>query len=252
MPRYSRPSYTSIGYPPWTRGVKAIVIACAITFVLQIIVGPSFTEMFGLLPSDVLSRGYLWQLGTYIFLHDTRNILHILFNMLGLWMFGSDLERLWGTRQFIRFFFICGIGAGIIFTLLSRVSGTPDAVTIGASGAVYGVLLAFGVLFPDRIIYWLIFPIPARYFVMIMGGIALFSSVMARNSGIAHVAHLGGMICGYLYLRSGMLQRRSLGTFRGLRSRYGDWKRKRLRRKFEVYYNQRHNKDDDKWRRWKN
>jgi len=249
-----RPSHTSIGYPPWTRGVKAIVIACAIGFLLQIIVGPSITERLGLTPSDVLGHGYVWQLVTYIFLHDTRNIMHLLFNMLGLWMFGSDLEQFWGTRRFIRFFFICGIGAGILFTLLSRLTGTADTLTIGASGAVYGVLLAYGVLFPDRIIYWLIFPIPARYFVMIMGGIALFSSVMARNSGVAHVAHVGGMICGYLYLRSsGMLRNRSAGgTIRGLRSRYADWKRSRLRRKFDVYYNQKHNDDKDKWRRWKN
>jgi membrane associated rhomboid family serine protease len=230
-----------------------IVIACAIAFGLQIIAGPSFTERFGLRPNDVVSHGYLWQLVTYIFLHDTRNILHILFNMLGLWMFGSDLEQYWGTRNFTKFFFICGIGAGIIFTLLSIAQGSGETLTIGASGAVYGVLLAFGVLFPDRIIYWLIFPIPARYFVMIMGGIALFSSVMARNSGTAHVAHLGGMACGYLYLRArGIMRGRGGGGGRSLRSWYDEWRRNRLRRKFEVYYNERHKNDNDKWRRWKN
>jgi membrane associated rhomboid family serine protease len=254
MPRYSRPAYTSIGYPPWPPGVKAIVIACAITFGLQIIAGSGFTELFGLRPSDVLSHGYVWQLVTYIFLHDTRNILHILFNMLGLWMFGSDLELLWGTRSFIKFFFICGVGAGVIYTLLSLAQGTGDILTIGASGAVYGVLLAYGVLFPDRIIYYVIFPIKARYFVMIMGGIALFSSVMARNSGTAHVAHLGGMACGYLYLKGrGIMRSRRGRGVRTLRGWYDEWKRNRMRRKFEVYYNERHKKDDDnKWGRWKN
>ena len=177
--------------------------------------------------------------------------MHSLFNVRGLVMFGSDLEQLWGTRRFVRFFFICGIGAGILYTLLSR-SSIP---TIGASGAVYGVLLAFGVLFPDRIIYYIIFPIRAKYFVMIMGGLALYASVAASNSGIAHVAHLGGMACGYIYLRTtrgrSPLHSSRRGVVRSLRTRYEEWTRARLRRKFEVYYNQRH-KDDDKWGRWKN
>jgi membrane associated rhomboid family serine protease len=210
--------------------------------------GRSFTLLFGLVPSAVLYHGHLWQLVTYIFLHDTGTPFHILFNMLGLWMFGSDLEQLWGTKQFMRFFFICGIGGGILLTLLSR----SDVPTIGASGGVYGVLLAFGVLFPDRIIYYIIFPIRAKYFVMIMGGLAFYASITSSNSGIANVAHLGGMVCGYIYLRGGgILHGRGRRVTRGLRSRYEEWKRNRLRRKFEVYYNDRHN-NDNKWRRWKN
>jgi len=215
----------------------------------------AFTSRFGLTPADVLYKGHIWQLGTYIFLHDPRSIMHILFNMLGLWMFGSDLEQIWGTRQFTKFFFICGIGAGILLVLLSLLAGGDNRTTIGASGSIYGVLLAFGLLFPDRIIYWIIFPIPARYFVMIMGGIAFFSSISASGSGVAHVAHLGGMLCGFVYLKSrGALRGRGGSTFRGLRSLYDTWRRNRLRRKFDVYYNQRHNDDDDdeKWRRWKN
>ena len=248
MSRYSRPTYTRIGYPPWRPGVKTLVIACVAVFVVQIIAGRAFTLLFGLTPSEVLYHGHIWQLATYIFLHDTGNPMHILFNMLGLWMFGSDLEEHWGTRQFVRFFFICGIGAGIIYTLLSR----GDTVTIGASGAVYGILLAFGVLFPDRIIYYIIFPIRAKYFVMIMGGLAFYASVTSSGSGIAHIAHLGGMACGYLYLRGrGLFRGRGRGVTRSLRSRYQEWKRNRLRRKFEVYYNQKHN-DENKWRRWKN
>jgi membrane associated rhomboid family serine protease len=128
--------------------------------------------------------------------------------------------------------------------------------TIGASGSVYGVLLAFGMLFPDRIIYWIIFPIPAKYFVMIMGGIALFSSLSSAGSGIAHVAHLGGMLCGYLYLKRYGLGRRSSrspggGFINRLRVLYAQWRRNRLRKKFEVYYNERH-EDKERWRRWKN
>lgn len=234
-----------IGYPRWTKAVKTLIIACIIVWAVQIIdklVGDeSFTTRFGLTPYDVTHKFYLWQLGTYIFLHDTGQILHILFNMLGLWMFGSDLERLWGPKRFTQFFFICGVGGGLLMTVLRPGS---TAVTIGASGALYGILLAFGMLFPDRIIYWIIFPIPAKWFVLIMGAIAFVSSLGASGSGIAHVAHLGGMLCGFLYLKGG-------GMGGGLRWRYNQWQRNRLRKKFEVYYNDRHD-DKDRWRRWKN
>jgi membrane associated rhomboid family serine protease len=263
MSRHYRTSYSSIGFPRWTRAVKIIVIACVITFVVELISGKPFIDKFALTPDQVIKNGYVWQLVTYIFLHDRFSPLHILFNMLGLWMFGSELEQTWGTRQFTRFFFVCGIGAGVVMVVLFLLTqGDPLVSTIGASGAVYGILLAFGILFPDRIIYWVIFPIPAKYFVMILGGIALFSSLMTANSGVAHVAHLGGMLCGFIYMKSrGMLprrhhRRRISAGFR-FKDWYGQWQRRRLRRKFDVYYNRRHGNggntdDDEKWRRWKN
>ena len=258
MSRYSRTTYSSVGYPRWTRAVKIIIIACAITFIVQLVIGQPFTSAFGLTPWSVTHSGTVWQLATYIFLH--ANFLHILFNMLGLWMFGSELEQVWGTRQFTRFFFICGIGAGIAtMAVVFLFGGNPLATTIGASGAVYGVLLAFGILFPDRIIYWLIFPIPAKYFVLILGGIAFFSSISASDSGVAHVAHLGGMLCGYIYMKArGMTRRRHRRRLTvGVKDWYTQWQRRRLRRKFDVYYNRRHGSngnsdDDEKWRRWKN
>lgn len=248
MSRYTRSSFTGIGYPQWTRAVKTLVITCLIVWGVQIIDrlsgAASFTDKFGLRPADVL-QGYVWQLGTYIFLHDTGGVMHILFNMLGLWMFGSALERAWGTRQFVRFFFICGVGAGLLMVLLSLLTGRGlYSSTIGASGAVYGTLLAFGVLFPESIIYWIIFPIKAKWFVLIMGVIAFYSSLSSAGSGIAHVAHLGGMLCGFLYLKGG-------GMAGGLRARYNQWQRARLRKKFDVYYNDRHD-DKERWRRWKN
>jgi membrane associated rhomboid family serine protease len=257
MSRYYRTTYSNIGYPRWTRAVKLLIIACVVTFLVQNIMGRAFTSAFGLTPSDVIS-GSVWQLATYIFLHD--NILHILFNMIGLWMFGSELEEVWGTRQFTRFFFTCGIGAGITSLVVALLLGGYhlSVTTIGASGAVYGILLAFGMLFPDRIIYWLILPIRAKYFVMILGGIAFFSSISASNSGVAHVAHLGGMLFGYIYIKArGMSRRRHHSRISfGMKDWYGQWQRKRLRRKFDVYYNRRHgnggNTDDEKWRRWKN
>jgi membrane associated rhomboid family serine protease len=252
MSRYYRTSYSSIGYPRWGRAVKALIIASVITFVVQLLTGPLLTYYFGLTPADVVQRGFIWQLVSYIFLHGS--IMHLLFNMLGLWMFGSELEQLWGTREFTRFFFICGVGAAVIMVLLYLLSGGDSRVTtIGASGSVYGILLAFGLLFPDRIIYWIIFPIPAKYLVMILGGIAFFSSLDGSNSGIAHVAHLGGMACGFVYLRSrGIARRRGPGVLTRIRASYDRWRRDRLRRKFEVYYNRRNPDNDEKWRRWKN
>src|SRR5687768_18126484 len=109
MSRYHRTTYSSIGYPRWTRAVKILIITCCVTFLVQVFSGRAFTEMFGLTPWDVTNKGYVWQLVTYIFLHDTGGLLHLVFNMLGLWMFGSELEQVWGTRQFTRFFFICGV-----------------------------------------------------------------------------------------------------------------------------------------------
>jgi len=271
MSRYSRTTYSSIGYPRWTRAVKILIISCVITFLVQAVMErtatntfgqDSFTSTFALTPWKVIHNGAVWQLVTYIFLH--ANLLHILFNMLGLWMFGSELEQVWGTRQFTRFFFACGIGAGIAMVAVFLLfGGDPRVSTIGASGSVYGVLLAFAMLFPDRIIYWLIFPIPAKYFVMILGGLAFFSSISASSSGVAHVAHLGGMLCGYIYMKARGMSRRHHSHRRristGVKDWYGKWQRRRLRRKFDVYYNQRHGNgrsdeptDDDKWRRWKN
>ena len=242
-----RSSSWGFGVGGWTPAVKVLIISCIVAFFIQIFDrmagGPSFTFKFGLTPSSVTHNFYLWQLVTYIFLHDTGQLFHILFNMLALWMFGSELERVWSTREFTKFFFICGIGAGVLTVLLSPNS---SATTIGASGAIYGILAAYGILFPNRIIIFIIFPIPAKWFVMILGGMAFFSSLSASGSGIANVAHVGGMLCGLVYLRGGRL-------LPGIKARYDRWQRGRLRRKFEVYYNERHRDDDEqKWRKWRN
>ena len=242
-----RSSYWGFGIGGWTPAVRVLIITCVVAFFLQIFDrmagGPSFTYKFGLTPILVTQNYYLWQLVTYIFLHDPGQLFHILFNMLGLWMFGSELERFWGTRQFTKFFFICGIGAGILTVLLSPNSA---GTTIGASGAIYGILAAYGILFPDRIIIFIIFPIPAKWFVIGLGVMAFVSSLSASGSGIANVAHLGGMLCGLVYLRGGRL-------LPNLRLTYQRWQRNRLRRKFDVYYNEKHRDDDQqRWRRWRN
>src|SRR4051812_9925885 len=246
--RYTRGSGGGFGPGGWTPAVKTLIIICSVAYLLQIFDwiagGPTaLITKFGLTPAMVTHRFYLWQLVTYIFLHSPEGVLHILFNMLGLWMFGTELERLWGTREFTKFFFICGIGAAITTVLLA-----PNSIvtTIGASGAIYGILLAYGLLFPDRIIVFIIFQIPAKYFVMILGTIEFFSSVTGTGGGVAHVAHLGGLLVGFLYLRGSKV-------IPDVRARYDRWQRSRLRRKFEVYYNDRHREDDDEKRpRWKN
>jgi membrane associated rhomboid family serine protease len=141
----------------------------------------------------------LWQLFTYMFLHV--DIFHILFNMLAIWMFGGVLEEYWGTRKFLIYYFITGIGAGICYTGFSFLIGTSGVPTIGASGAVYGLLLAFGMLFPDTILLmFLLFPMKAKYAVIIFAGVEFLLSF--QITGVAHVAHLGGMLFGFIYLRN--------------------------------------------------
>jgi hypothetical protein len=133
-----------------------------------------------------------------MFLHG--GISHLFFNMFALWMFGMDIENLWGTNRFLFYYFLTGIGAGVANLFIAPLFG-PTAPTIGASGAVYGILVAFGFLFPDRPIYLYFFvPIKAKYLVVIYMVIEFFSASNSLNSGIAHVAHLGGGIIGFIYL----------------------------------------------------
>jgi len=247
--RYYSSSFGGIGPGGWSPAVKTLIIICSTAFVLTAFAsiaggGAFFNSTFGLTPAKVTHSGYLWQLVTYIFLHG--GFLHILFNMLALWMFGTELERYWGTREFTKFFFICGIGAGLITVLVSPNSTIP---IIGASGAIFGILLAYGVLFPNRTIIFVIFPIPAKWFVVIMGAMNLASLSGGGGGGVAYVTHLAGLLVGLIYLKGGRL----FGNFRGS---YDRWQRNRLRRKFEVYYNERHRDNrgngEEKWRRWKN
>lgn len=230
---HSFSGYSSGFFPP---GVKWLLIANTALFVIYFFLartefGPLF-RVFALTPAAVLHHFAIWQLVTYMFLHDPFGFGHILFNMLALWMFGRDLESTWGTRRFLNYYFICGIGAAICDVVVSGIAGNYQTSTIGASGAIYGLLLAFGLLYPDRtVLFSFLFPIKAKYFVMIMGAIAFMSSVGSSGSGISHVAHLGGMLFGYFYLRG----RFATVDISGIRRRYETWKIRRARRKFEVY-----------------
>ncbi len=227
-------------------GVRWLLIANVAIFILNFVmerldVGGLFLFL-KLTPNLVVRHGMIWQLVTYMFLHSTTDPLHILFNMLALWMIGAALEMTWGTRRFLKFYFICGIGAGICVIITALLFGQGDVATIGASGAIYGLLLAFGLLFPDTTMFFLVFPIKAKYLVMILGGLALFFSLSGGNSGISNVAHLGGLLVGFLYLRGPMMQIDAAS----LHGRYEKWKLGRAKRKFEVYMR----KQDSKREPW--
>jgi len=165
-------------------------------FLLQMVMSSHISFYLGLVPILVWKKYFLWQLATYIFLHG--GITHLLFNLLALWMFGGELESYWGSRKFLRYFLFCGIGAGICTVIFTPYQFIP---VIGASGAIYGILLAFGWLFPNRLIYiYLLFPIPAKYMVIIFGLIELFSSMEGTGGGVAHLTHLGGLLFGLSYM----------------------------------------------------
>jgi membrane associated rhomboid family serine protease len=222
---------SSFGPGPLTPAIKLLIAVNVAAFLVTLIV-PAVTQPLGLRPADFVERLYLWQLVTYMFLHG--GIFHILFNMLALWMFGVELERMWGSRYFTRFYFVSGTGAALTTLVVSFLPGLGDdvyyAVTIGASGAVYGVLLAYALYFPHRPIYmYFVFPIPAKYFVMIIGAISLLAS-MGGGGGVAHTAHLGGLVAAYLYLKGARIHLMS-----EVKYRYLKWRINRMRRRFDVY-----------------
>ena len=193
----------SLGYG-LTPVIKKLIILMAALFLLQGVVNHRITLYLGLVPLLVWKKFFLWQLVTYIFLHG--GISHILFNLLALWMFGGELESYWGSRKFLRYFLFCGIGAGICTVVFSPHQFIP---VVGASGAIYGILLAFGWLFPNRLIYvYFLVPIPAKYFVIIFGLIELYASMQGTGGGVAHLTHLGGLIFGILYMAYPILRQK--------------------------------------------
>ena len=182
------------GLPPV---IKKLMIIMGAVFLLQTAVEYHINFFLGLVPLLVWKKYYLWQLFTYLFLHG--DVSHILFNLLALWMFGGELENLWGPKRFLFYFFFCGIGAGICTVIFSPYQFIP---VIGASGAIYGILLAFGWLFPNRPIFiYFLFPIPAKYFVILYGFIEfLYASRGGTGGGVAHLTHLGGLFFGLIYM----------------------------------------------------
>jgi len=224
----------SFGPGPLTPAIKALIALNVAVFLVSLVM-PAITLQLGLRPADVLERFAVWQPLTYMFLHG--GIFHSLFNMLALWMFGVELERMWGTRYFLKFYFVAGVGAAVTTLALSflPVSFGNElyySLTIGASGAVYGILLGYARYFPDRPIYlYFVFPIPAKYFVMIIGAISLLSSMGASGGGIAHTTHLGGLVAAYLYIKGGGRTH----VVAEIKYRYLKWRINKMRRRFDVY-----------------
>jgi membrane associated rhomboid family serine protease len=258
-PRYPRYHGSRIRWGDmFTPAIRNIIIACTAVLFLQTLLKDFFAIeetiwfqlQFGLVPLAVTHLFRIWQPFTYLFLHE--GIWHLFFNMLFLYFFGVDLERAWGTRRFYIYYFIAGIGAGLTTVLVKTLlhafgmNVSLTIPTIGASGAIYGVLVAAAIMFPDRQVWLFPFPITVPMKLLVTGSIVIefFLSLEMNGDRIGHVTHLGGALVGYLYLRRGLFLYR-------VRNDYQDWKRRRARRKFEVYMRD-HKKDppgssDDRW-----
>jgi len=241
--RYGTFSNYQIGPGPMGPAVTALLVSNVAMWLLALLV-PQMTLRLGLAPRDVFEHGALWQPVTYMFLHDTGGLSHLLFNMLSLWMFGTELERTWGTRSFVRYYLTTGIGAALLTLAVSlAVPSLYFTLTVGASGAIYGLLLAWALQFPHRSIYlYFVFPVPARIFVLVAGALAFFSSLGGPGGSVAHLAHLGGLIVGYAALRTRRLRLRDLWT---------QWRRGRARSRFDVYNGGRAPRRDDWTQDWK-
>ena len=195
-----------VAYKPqlFTDAIKILVSVNFGIYILQSVSGKEdvFFRLFGLVPSTFISDLMLWQPFTYLFFHapfySSVGISHILLNMLGLWVFGRELEEAWGKTKFLRYYFTTGIGSGLITYFFQISSDNP---VIGASGAVYGILLAYGISYPNRMLYiWGLIPVRSMWLVIIMGSIAFFG-LLGNADGISHVTHISGMLIGYVLLK---------------------------------------------------
>ena len=178
---------------------RNLIIANVLAFLLQEVLGDGFTTLFALWP--IASGQFMpWQVATYAFLHG--GLMHLAFNMYGLWMFGSELERIWGARRMAVFYGASVLAAAAAELAVSAVIGN-GAPTVGASGGLFGLLIGFAMLFPQRRIVLLIppIPMPAWVFVTLYGALELFLGVTGTASGVAHFAHLGGLLGGWLVIR---------------------------------------------------
>lgn len=204
-----------ISVPPFTKIVKILVIAnvacwLGLVVVLDKFAGLPMTKWFGLQPYLFIQNFQVWQAFTYMFLHHPENIFHVVFNMLILWMFGSELEAHWGRKFFLSYYMVSGVGAGIIYSFVALfyfLFVNPSSTVmlqnvIGASGAVFGLILAYGIVFAERQIYFMgIFPMKAKHFALILGGIEVVTLINAGfRSEVANLAHLGGLLSGFFYL----------------------------------------------------
>ena len=191
----------NISFSPqyFTKAIRILISINVLLFLFRYISIERYdlAQIFGLSSNDVWPM--IWQPVTYMFIHG--DFFHLFMNMFVLWMFGSEMESIWGSRGFLKYYFITGIGSGLIWLLLNI--SNPFSVLIGASGAIYGVLLAYGLMFPNRkVLIYFLFPIKVKYFVLLLGVIAFISSIGDTGSNISHLTHLSGMLIGFIYLKS--------------------------------------------------
>jgi len=245
----------TLSLPPFTRGVTWLLGINTAVFLLMELFGMArlpivgyVIDYFALTPAFVIRHGFVWQLLTYSVLH--AGLMHWFGNMLGLWMFGSAIESAWGTRRFVELFLIGVVGAAVTTVALSyaHILGDPMRPTLGASGGVFAILIAFGILFGDQEIMMIPFPflIKAKYFIGILIVVTL-ALAMGGGGNVAYVAHLGGLLFGYLYVRRGpkpaLVNLGMAERYYGARNSYYRWKRRRAAKKFEVYMRQ-HDRPD--------
>ena len=243
MARYpsTAPMHYQFGPGGVTPAVRAILMICAAVFLVSLVWQEGVFTWLGLIPVAVVDDLRVWQPLTYIFVH--AGIFHLAFNMLAIWMFGVELERLWGARPFATFFLICGVVAGLATLAVALLpvdaawrERTYLGVTVGSSGAVYGVLYAWARAFPYRtVLMFMIFPVQARWFVAILIAIDFAIAASSRlTSGTAHLAHFAGLLAAYVYLNGG-IGRGPGGLVADVKYRYLKWKMNQLRRKFDVH-----------------
>ncbi|MFH1223205.1 MAG: rhomboid family intramembrane serine protease [Pseudomonadota bacterium] len=197
--------------PKTPKTIKTLIYINVAVFILMLITrlaGIDLTVFLGVVPYLVLKHHFVWQFFTYMFVHG--GVFHLLLNMLMLWMFGVELYKLWGTKFFLKYYFICGVGAGITVVLLSFITPSTMMVpTVGSSGAIFGLFLAYGLIFRDRMLFVFgVIPVRALRLVLIMGAIELAALLMQENSSISHLAHLGGLVTGFAYLKLKDMERK--------------------------------------------
>ncbi len=202
-----RPAYDNSAIPTV---IFTLLVLNGLVFAGQQFLPDHFLYFFALWPLDTPARApsfQPWQLLSYGFLHG--NLTHIFFNMFGLWMFGRDLERLMGGRRFVAYYLTCVVGAAIVQLIVASLQGGVYP-TVGASGGIFGILLAYAMFFPNRTVMLLFPPIPmrAKYFVLFYGLLELYLGVSGRAPGVANFAHLGGMLFGFGLLQYWRRQRR--------------------------------------------
>lgn len=187
--------------PRITPGIKFLLLGNIFFFLLSLLFKRQIWTYFGLVSGAVFGKGMIWQFATYTFVH--ASVLHLLFNLLVLWMFGTEVEELWGTKRFLTFYFGIGASSGFLAWLMAL--GSPTII-VGASGAVFGVFTAYALLFPERLVTLLLFfvmpvTLKAKHLVLIFGGIEFLMLLADPHGGVARFAHLGGILFSYLYIR---------------------------------------------------